>query len=523
MLDQFAIKYLIKWFFRNIGTMLYLFMIILIAFIISAITILFGSRDYVINHWDRYRCDPFYSSFAGFYGKDATENAKVCGQNGFSSMLGGKLNPFGQITDMINTTLGDLGNVFEEMDGFGMGMVGFISSLASRLVDAIKNIMGTALFLFMKLKSILGKIYGIFTAVIYAMYSGVLAMESLAKGPIGSVIGGGGNGGGRGPGGVKNWATVWMETMATHGGGGTQYSQSTKDKLAEAPSLNQACCFIGETPVLMEDGSSVAIRDIQIGDRVKLGGRVLGVYKFWTREKLYRIDDITVSGSHIYYGREGEQLDCDGCRVSDVSRAIPTEVEGNQPYHQLWCLLTSTHKIQIGKSVWADFMERSDVSHLSHLKTAVNSYYGLSPNTNMKRDYYVSGWEADTPVLIFNTGKKLWTQTTLGSLELGDIILDHEGRSTIVTSVIRQYSYYNYRWNNTIQSGNQLVYVNGGYHRVDMLDSSVPVNTGVLYSVGTTSGTLVVGNHLYRDFWEVDDNQFWNLLENNSQLKTICF
>ena len=33
----------------------------------------------------------------------------------------GKLNPFGQITDMINTTLGDLGNVFEEMDGFGMG------------------------------------------------------------------------------------------------------------------------------------------------------------------------------------------------------------------------------------------------------------------------------------------------------------------------------------------------------------------------------------------------------------------
>ena len=25
---------------------------------------------------------------------------------------------------------------------------------------------------------------------------------------------------GRGPGGVKNWATVWMETMAKHGGGG---------------------------------------------------------------------------------------------------------------------------------------------------------------------------------------------------------------------------------------------------------------------------------------------------------------
>ena len=167
-------------------------MIILISFFITAVTILLGSRDYVINNWDRFRCDPFYSSFAGFYGKDATENAKICGQNGFSSMLGGKLNPLGQITDMINTTLGDLGNVFEEMDGFGMGMVSFISSLASKLVDAIKNIMGTALFLFMKLKSILGKIYGIFTNCSVCDVFWCPCHGKSTKGPIGSVIGGGG-------------------------------------------------------------------------------------------------------------------------------------------------------------------------------------------------------------------------------------------------------------------------------------------------------------------------------------------
>tara|TARA_B100000963_G_scaffold304385_1_gene278176 strand:- start:48 stop:998 length:951 start_codon:yes stop_codon:yes gene_type:complete len=310
-----------------------------------------------------------------------------------------------------------------------------------------------------------------------------------------------------------------METMAKHGGGGPQYSQSTKDKLAEAPSLNQACCFVGDTPVLMKDGSSVAIRDIQIGDRLKLGGRVLGVYNFWTRENLYRVGDVTVSGSHIYYGLAEDSLRWIECRASDVPGAVKIKPDKDQPYHQLWCLLTSTHKIQIGHTVWADFMERSDVPHISSLKTAVNHYYGLPPNTNMKRDYYVSGWKADTPIVSFNTNTELWTQTTISSLELGDIILDLEGRATIVTSVIRQYSYHNYHWDNTILSGNQLVYINGSYHRVDMLDSSVPVDSGVLYSVGTTSGTLVVGDHLYRDFWEVNDSQFWNLLENNSQHK----
>ena len=215
--------------------------------------------------------------------------------------------------------------------------------------------------------------------------------------------------------------------MAKHGGGGPQYSQSTKDKLAEAPSLNQACCFVGDTKILMKDGSSVAIRDIQIGDRLKLGGRVLGVYNFWTRENLYRVGDVTVSGSHLYYGLAEDSLQWIECRACDVPGAVKIKPDKDQPYNQLWCLLTSTHKIQIGNTVWADFMERSDVHHISRLKTAVNNYYGLPSNTNMKRDYYVSGWKADTPIVSFNTSTELWTQTTLSSLELGDIILDLEG------------------------------------------------------------------------------------------------
>ena len=59
MIENLPIKSIIKWFFHNIGTMLYLFMIILISFFITAVTIILGSRDYVINNWDRFRCDLF--------------------------------------------------------------------------------------------------------------------------------------------------------------------------------------------------------------------------------------------------------------------------------------------------------------------------------------------------------------------------------------------------------------------------------------------------------------------------------
>ena len=537
MMENFlslAIKRTIRWFGSNAGSIVLLIGIFILFFIISGLVIVFGSREFVINRWSEFRCDPFYSTFAKFYGKDPEETSKICGQSGFGSMLSGKLNPFAQVTEMINGTLGDLGNVFEDLDSFGLGMVSFISGLAEKFVETIKNIMGTALFLFMKLKSILGKIYGIFTACLYAMYSGVMALESLAKGPIGDFVGGGGNiqNAGGGPGGTKNWASIWMDVM-NNGGGGQKFSQETRQKLESAPSMDQACCFTRGTPVaVIKHGVKQwsEIERIDIGDHLALGGEVLGIYQFLIKKKMMRnIQGVVVSGSHLLYQQGGSK----SIRVEDVEGSVQLFPEDDSPI-LVYCVLAENHKMIVaGKNgselVFADFLEYSDPVYLFALKNRVDRFYQITEGTKdgteggadslwdvemMDVNSYACGWDETTPVKVFDDSTQQWIKTIIGKIQVGDTI---EG-NRVVTGKIFELNVNNcYQWNEMILSGDMLVLVGEKYCRVSSLKDSVPVGPRILCCLATSDGIVQIGTQTFRDYWEVDDPDFWDKCESLEQ------
>ena len=199
------------------------------------------------------------------------------------------------------------------------------------------------------------------------------------------------DGGGGGGDGDKSWTSMWLKFMGPEGGGGFDHGQLTKMK--NAGSMDQACCFLLDTPIVMNDNTTKNIQDIKIGDVVKSGGKVLGTYQLLSNNRLWKIIDkknggkLVVSDTHLVY--LGEQIK--EYRVRDLVKLKDKNLTSKfeftvlpQNNEILYCLLTENHTIRILNVdiLFADFLEYSEGIHkflkntgkpfLSHPFTKIN-------------------------------------------------------------------------------------------------------------------------------------------------------
>lgn len=117
-------------------------------------------------------------------------------------------------------------------------------------------------------------------------------------------------------------------------------------------------CFFTETPIHLEDGRIVPMKDIRLGDVLPGGITVitkLEIYNF-NKVPFYKVysdklnDYIYVTGSH--HIEEGGKF----IRTDHSKHAVKTDI-----VEDVWmCLITSTHNIPIGEHVfwdWADWCD----------------------------------------------------------------------------------------------------------------------------------------------------------------------
>ena len=106
----------------------------------------------------------------------------------------------------------------------------------------------------------------------------------------------------------------------------------------DANSRKGKFCFVPETPVVLESGSTRRIDELQLGDRLLSGSTVEGVLMLdGTDTSLFELEGIHVSGSHLVKGKDGWHLVAE----DDRAHAVPFRV----PY--LYCLNTSDRIIPI--------------------------------------------------------------------------------------------------------------------------------------------------------------------------------
>ena len=262
------------------------------------------------KRWPEYRCNPAVMPFAGYFGQDATTNFVYCVQNMQTSYMGFLLEPVNYTMSVFSNVVGDVTSDIQSVRAKIADMVqGILGSFGS-LMGAFLNIGVKIQSMVIKLKDVLAKVVGTLMTFIYLIDTGVQTGESVIRGPIGSTL--------------------------------------------------NTICFLPDTPVSMEDGSTKQIKDVMVDDVLRGGTKVTGT--LWLKgnkgdpdpdNALYRVRCrelrcwVYVTGTHFIYDTELEAFK----RVCDHKASERTDME----VERLACLITSDHKIPIGELVFWDW------------------------------------------------------------------------------------------------------------------------------------------------------------------------
>jgi hypothetical protein len=207
--------------FAGITLVLILFFIVILGL---------STLQEITENWSRYRCSPYIMPFAGFFGQDSSENFQFCVKSMFESqksemfepmygMMGEFNGTLGQVTDTINGFRKTLGDTKYNINSF-------IGDVRSRINAVLFQIRMT----FMKMQTLMGRVFG-------TMYS-----------------------------------VIWMGTSAITAG----------MNLGDNDMVNFLFefCFDPETPIPLHNGSIKPIKDLRIGEILRNGKRVTSTFKF---------------------------------------------------------------------------------------------------------------------------------------------------------------------------------------------------------------------------------------------------
>lgn len=136
-------------------------------------------------------------------------------------------------------------------------------------------------------------------------------------------------------------------TQTGHSTSTTSGSGGAMQMIGMAGSL---LCHAAGTPIVMEDGSTKNVEDIRIGDRVFMGGEVMGRGEGRGRD-IYAYRGTKLTGTHAVF-ENGKFI-----RVADSKVAERQDMDGTLIYP----LMTERHLLVTPNYICADFAETDDV------------------------------------------------------------------------------------------------------------------------------------------------------------------
>jgi hypothetical protein len=308
--------------------MMLVWMTVVLGFVLWALAEV-GNYYEVTHNWSHYRCTPSIMPFAKFYGHNLEETFNFCIGESVKEHAPGVVAP---IYTVINDVMGVVDEVYDKAEAIEGGVMGLFKGFESFLVNFANSfrLVGTRIRMsLVRIKDIFARIYGTFFAFAFAGISAITFGTNLIWNPL----------------------VVFLDDIG---------------------------CFARETQVVLENGHTVSIGDIRIGDRLKGGAIVTSTYRFnGSDTPMVRIDGIHVSGNHYVFKARGAV-----CRADQHPAAIDAS-----SLSRMYCLATSTHRIPVmtDKNTvleFADYEESSDPATIATAQQtaemALNGSYGLT-------------------------------------------------------------------------------------------------------------------------------------------------
>lgn len=228
----------------------------------------------------------------------------------------------------ITSTLSEMGDSFTVQINNVRAMFNKIRVFVSNIFQSIFGVFLNIIIEFQKIiigmKDMVGKTIGILVTLMYTLDGSIKTMNSAWKGPSGQLV----------------------------------------------RALGK--CFYPLTKIKLQNGTIVAIKDVNLGDVLENGSIVYSTMKIdnmdrnlnLTKEKLYVIknkgvnnESINVTGTHLVFDKRVNQF----VQVKNYAEATISKVTTDY----FSCLITSDHKIKIGQEVfwdWEDHFIKKDIN-----------------------------------------------------------------------------------------------------------------------------------------------------------------
>jgi hypothetical protein len=478
-------------YFDQYGGSCILFIIItIIVFVICAYSYVMINIQPIKNDWVNQRCKPYVIPFAGIINKPdnltATEftsqNFQYCTQNILSSITGTMLEPITFVTKMINNILDDIKEAINSIRAMFDKVRSLFEKIVQEIMGRIMNIMIPLQKIIIGFKDLMGKIQGTMTAGLFTLLGSFYTLQALL-GAIAEFI-------------ITILITLAMLVAIfwimpfTWGAASAMTAvflaiaipmiiilafMVKYMKVTPALRIPTIKCFDKNTLLLLKDGTSKKIIDIEVGDELEdymedpLGNKVTAKIKVNALGSImYYLNNVIVSDSHIVKYKNKW--------ISVSEHPLAKKISSyNEPF--LYCLNTNNKTIKINNVLFSDWDEVCEDSKFirKEIKTRKDIH-----------KYLDCGFKGETKIQVKNGSLR-----EINKIEVGDILLNGEEVYGLVSidgkEIISQ---------NTFYLGND-TFIEGGSH-LNICDSKIDIKTikksndPILYHLLTNTKTFYI-------------------------------
>ena len=396
-----------------------------IVIMVTLLVILACSYYYVLNNlqpikasWSEEKCNPVYLPFAGVihdkqgdeFWRFTAENFNGCISSILQKITNYAFIPFYYAMNVLSNIFLFLVNALAAMREMFDKMRKSVANISSVIFDRIFNITAPILEVFVILKSVVAKIVGTFSAVIYTLLSIYMGLNSfyglLIKFIVSilfiivAII-------------IVLLIFSWMPPVFVIA---LLYSDAMiriitaivsimafafynigipSPEIPGVPDMKPGC-FDANTPVVLQNGKEKTFCKLKIGDVLKDGAKIIGVMKLSIGDnKMYNLDGILATGKHPVFHKDKGWI--------SVDKHENAQIVSDYSEKYVYCLITNTKRISIGNHIFLDWDEIDE-----HTFDILYKKCPLLPTGTTVKDinrYVVSGIHGDTNINLID-GKK---------------------------------------------------------------------------------------------------------------------
>jgi hypothetical protein len=495
------------------GSVMICILLFIILFVSYSYTQVMSNIQPIKNDWPTQRCAPSVIPFAGLINKPADktiidftgENFTYCMNNILTSISGYAVQPFTDITFMIEGIFSALGEAIQ----FLREIIADIRGTISRILEYVYNVILTVLIpiqqVLITLVDFMNKVKGILTAGLYTSLGSYYILQTLLESVSQMLVG------------VlvilfgvvmacwmifPLWpaaaaGTVLFTVIAVFT---TLILNFLTDDMhvnmnlqTPAGPVKPAGCFDKNTLIKMYDDSYKPIINIEVGDKLANNSIVTAKFKIDAiKHQMYNLNGVIVSESHLLK-HDDKWITVENYYKNNKWRfyfnkkciKIRNYLE---PY--LYCMNTSTKEIHINGIVFNDWddLDDSDIQHFHniHINNNYNTHNKIEIDQtaeNIIHRYFDGGFVEDTRIVLIDGTSKNINDINIGdTLSRGEVVY---GTVEIDGDSLSSQHSFDLGLNG---------YINGGPN-LNLCDKKFIVNNGDDILCNVIDTTLTLGNN----------------------------